>query len=335
MTKWKSLPSKRAFAAFDGMRGVAAIAVVFFHIGATIGIAQLAPFGYLAVDLFFMLSGFVVGNAYECKILSGELTWRRFMLIRIARLFPGLFLGCLIAWVINPMANIGDALRAFALIPQFGTNVLFPINPVLWSLFFELLINAIHGAVAKRLSTRILLIFLAVAGVAYIAAALYYRGPGLGWGRSTFLAGFARICWGYGVGLAVFRFRAFLPDFHSKPAVCVTAVALVLFSPNLGLTAPQVAATLFVVFPACLVVGCLSNAEKNYLFALLGAASYPLYAVHYPLIVLIERLGLIKQLLPWLLAGLGIIAFAVALERFVERPMRNKMRILMAPARVP
>ncbi len=89
--------TKQHYEILDGLRGVAAVTVVCFHLFeafATSHIDQRINHGYLAVDFFFILSGFVVGYAYDDR-------WQRmsaweFLKRRFIRLHPLVVLGALI-----------------------------------------------------------------------------------------------------------------------------------------------------------------------------------------------------------------------------------------------
>jgi peptidoglycan/LPS O-acetylase OafA/YrhL len=83
-----------SFKMLDGMRGVAAMGVVLYHLSQMLSL-HLFRAGYLAVDIFFCLSGFVIAHAYERRLLGG-LSPLRFAAIRFARFFPLIALG--IGW---------------------------------------------------------------------------------------------------------------------------------------------------------------------------------------------------------------------------------------------
>ena len=142
------------FGALDGMRGVAAIMVVLLHIG-NLGLGPFKPqFGYLAVDLFFALSGFVISYSYDPRLARG-MTVGTFMLRRIIRLYPLYLIGSLVGFMTTPIIVNNPALveglgsphfRAYLLITgllnvAFVPGILpmlFPFNTPMWSLFFEL-----------------------------------------------------------------------------------------------------------------------------------------------------------------------------------------------------
>jgi peptidoglycan/LPS O-acetylase OafA/YrhL len=178
-----ALPS-REYTALNGMRGVAAIAVMLFHGVALVG--PIFPRGYLAVDLFFVLSGFVIAHAYGDR-LGSTLSLPDFALIRIIRFWPlyalGLCLGIirellLIVTHSNyalslPLLIVASGLGLASLplpLAQRGDN-LFPINVPSWSLFFELLVNIVYAAVRPRLSTTLLVIAIVANGLALVLTA--------------------------------------------------------------------------------------------------------------------------------------------------------------------
>src|SRR3954453_14099780 len=81
------LLEKRLFHSLDAARGVAAIAVVVYHSHLLFG-AQWFQSGFLAVDFFFGLSGFVIAHAYGSRLTTGRMTTREFMRARFIRLYP-------------------------------------------------------------------------------------------------------------------------------------------------------------------------------------------------------------------------------------------------------
>ncbi len=83
------------FTVLDGLRGVAALCVVQTHTQDLL-LGDTLPTAYLAVDLFFLLSGFVLAHAYEERLRQG-MTLHRFMLARLVRLYPLYLAGIAIA----------------------------------------------------------------------------------------------------------------------------------------------------------------------------------------------------------------------------------------------
>ncbi|HEX2763390.1 MAG TPA: acyltransferase family protein [Allosphingosinicella sp.] len=328
------VPRERLLA-LDALRGIAAFAVMLIHIGYFSGQRWLAPFGFLAVDLFFMISGFVIGHAFEQRLLAG-MPVRRFMAFRLARLYPSLLLGLLLGVAAHLAAPGGDyrlgwhSLGHVLLIPAFLSASIFPLNGVFWSLFFELAINAAHGLAVRRLATRWLAVLVVAAGAAWGAAAWSLGDWGAGWNARTFLAGFARVGWGYGAGLLVYRL--FASRLWKLPKVSFLAplgtAAVLLVAPEMGGPLLRAGASVFLLFPLILLLGVASEVPRALQPAArwLASLSYPLYAVHLPFLLLARDLLGLRAPFAWFLTGLVCLAFASAVASFYDAPMRAWLR---------
>ena len=159
----------------DGLRGVAALVVILFHFGegfATSSVDQMMNHGYLAVDFFFVLSGFVIGYAYDGRWANHRMTSGRFMLRRIIRLQPMVVLGAVLglaAYIIGGCQRWDGAavsawpmavafILAILVLPVFpgtdadvrGNNEMFPLNGPEWSLFFEYIGSLASDGVSQQ-----------------------------------------------------------------------------------------------------------------------------------------------------------------------------------------
>jgi peptidoglycan/LPS O-acetylase OafA/YrhL len=327
----KRTPAGR-YPLMDGLRGLAAIAVLLQHIGPLAGYFQLVPFGFLAVDLFFVMSGFVIARTYEPR-LGVSLSWRRFAILRILRLYPVLALSVVLAVLIHPSVagpNAAiSAVRALFLVPDFSAAALFPINAVLWSLFYELLLNLGHAAAARRLTLIRVLVVTGACGCAYAFSIWYYHGAGLGWGGSTFIAGFARAGWGYGAGVALARTSP-RPS-AGWSAIILAITLLLLFAPNFGFTAWRVPMTVFVTFPmACAAAASVKEGRENLVATWLGGLSYPLYGVHLPLIDAVASTFGPMSIVQWLAVAVGVTLLAALLELTYDAPLRGLFKRVLA-----
>jgi len=165
------------FAFLDGMRGIAALFILTRHTHAywTFSFHR----SYLAVDLFFILSGFVIAHAYDSKISTKRISVAGFTLSRIIRLYPIYFLSVIIAaaamlsqatfFGVRPAASISNIalmiLFTFAFLPSHflpADSHMFPLNYPYWSLFFELVANAIYVTIHRYLSAAVLSIIIAL-----------------------------------------------------------------------------------------------------------------------------------------------------------------------------
>jgi peptidoglycan/LPS O-acetylase OafA/YrhL len=295
---------KNRYVYLDGIRGLAAIAVLTRH---TSHYWNLSFFrSYLAVDVFFILSGFVIASAYDRKVETGTLSGLGFMKIRYARLYPAFILSLALssAAVFGKTLYLGHGasggvwlqllasiVLAAVFLPSWvsGNESLFPMNGAYWSLFDELLINAIYARIRPRLGQRPLLMIALAAG-ALLGAAIYREGllgGGSTWSLMSLAFGLTRSCFGIFAGLCLYRHRerlqAMLP--RALPAwTSLIVVSAILLSPSAGRFDGLLdAAAIFIAFPVLLLVAARgAETRRTRFLAVLGEASYPLYVFHIP-----------------------------------------------------
>lgn len=311
--------TKPHYQVLDGLRGVAAITVVCFHIFeafASSHLDQRINHGYLAVDFFFILSGFVIGYAYDNKKGAGNL--KDFIKRRIIRLHPMVIMGALIGavmfyfqgcavWDVTKVTVIGlliaTSLNAL-LIPALpghevrGLGEMFPLNGPSWSLFFEYIGNLLYILLIRKFSTTALAVLVITA--AFGLAAFAIVGPygdicaGFSLTDIEFTGGFLRMIFSFSAGLLLSR--VFKPA-AIKGAFWICAVILVslLAVPRIGAGGPLWMNGLYdtvcclLIFPLLVYMGASAsstNLFSNKLCKFLGELSYPLYTVHYPFIYL-------------------------------------------------
>lgn len=204
--------SKPHYALLDGLRGVAALLVVWYHVFEGFQFAGNKPVidfinhGYLAVDFFFILSGFVVGYAYDSR-WGKTLTTSGFFRRRLIRLQPMVCMGALIgavSFLLTGMerwdgshATLWLTFLAFVcgclMLPALpgmprevrGNGEMFPLNGPCWSLFFEYIGNIVYALLIRRLSTRLLSLLTVVLCCALTWFAVTdqsgYGAIGVGW----------------------------------------------------------------------------------------------------------------------------------------------------------
>jgi peptidoglycan/LPS O-acetylase OafA/YrhL len=278
----------------DLLRGLAAMAVMLHHEAPLYGSPGLFPRAYLAVDFFFMLSGFVLTLAFEPR-LNATLSATRFMAQRAARLWPILAVGVSIAAAARlatgaPFSTLAAPLLASLLFlpwPQ-GRGGLFRLDGPQWSISYELIGNLAHALLLRRLSDRALLgLVMACAGL-LIWRAQAWGSIGLGDQTTNWPGGLPRL--GFSYGLGVWLGRAFaLP--HAAPRMLWPAALL----PFAMITAPfwplSTAAgdlvAVIILFPPALwsAAHVRKGPHAARLSDALGRLSYPLYAIHGPLLI--------------------------------------------------
>ena len=294
MTEVKLAP--RTYFTLDGLRGVAAICVMLYHYSGFLGARTVLPSSFLAVDLFFALSGFVVAHAYEAKLLAG-MSLLRFSVVRIIRLYPlyiaGLAIG--VSYALFKVALTPDDAE-----PVNGFNVflsaiflpspgrLFPFNPASWSLFFELAINLAYAVFIKRLSDRVLFAILGSSFIALVVAGVHWGSLDIGMTPRTFWGGAARVCFSFTAGVLIWRHRSDASVRVSGFAALSLAAALAVFA----IARPPAAyvfdiACVAVIFPALVAYGARTEptAAMRPAFSLGARLSYPIYVLHGPMLM--------------------------------------------------
>jgi len=353
--------TKPHYNVLDGLRGVAAITVVCFHIFeafATSHLDQRINHGYLAVDFFFMLSGFVVGYAYDDRWKT--MTIKEFIKRRIIRLHPMVVMGAIIGaimfyfqvcsvWDVSKVTLTSLAIATLLnalLIPALpgheirGLGEMFPLNGPSWSLFFEYIGNMLYALFMRKLSTKVLAIFVALFGIGLASFAIL--GPlgdicaGFSLTETELAAGSLRLLFAFTAGLFLSRI---FKSFEIKGAfwMCSLILVLLLAMPRIG--AEQLwmngiydTVCCVVVFPVLVVLGA-SGRENNritkQLCKFLGDISYPLYMVHYPFIYLYyawvknDNLSFEESLPGALAVVAGSIVLAYFCLRLYDIPLRN------------
>lgn len=340
-------PSKASYPAFDALRGIAAILVVLYHAEYILGFA-LVPNGYLAVDLFFALSGFVIAHAYDARLAAG-MGVGRFALMRMLRFWPLYLLGLALGVAVQGLylaighdpamkpwqivAAIGsNAVFVPALFPTYG-NTLFPLNVVSWSLFFELVVNILYACLLPWLSRRVVGGIALVSGVGFAVAALLYGTTNVGWSSTEVWLGLLRTIFSFSAGVWLFRADIALPR---VPLWLLMAVVTLFLSLPVSDAGRPVLTLLFILLVSPLMVAAGARVEvppRAAAFAtLLGALSYPLYAIHKPLLSFANLAGKAADAPGPLVVALymaGVCGLCLLLDRWFDRPLRRHFSVRM------
>lgn len=233
----------------DGLRGVAALAVVWYHVFEGFAFAggeaiiKGINHGYLAVDFFFILSGFVISYAYDGRwagrkpkdndAVPGKLTLKSFFLRRIIRLHPMVIIGAVTGAVTFLLQGSEQwdgthtstsmvmlaLLAAMFMIPAVpgaprevrGNGEMFPLNGPAWSLFFEYIGNILYAFIIRRLPTKSLAVVTAALGIGLGAFAVLdvsgYGSIGVGWTLDcvNFTGGLLRMLFPFSMGMLLAR----------------------------------------------------------------------------------------------------------------------------------
>lgn len=340
---------RRQHRTLDGLRGIAALSIVVLHTPHFFGQWHL-PYSFLSVDLFFVLSGFVLAGAYQAKFVAG-MSAAGFFRLRLIRLFPLYLLGTLLGVPVALMAmkfggsglSVEWSSGLFALslplsllmlpTPAAGVDgFLYPFNPVLWTIFFELAVNMVYAVLARPLADiRKLSLLVLVSAVALVVVASRIGTLDAGATWFTFLGGVSRMMFSFFCGVLVFRLRQPIRLQSSLLALGLLAVLLgLLAAPHSNVSA---LATILLLFPALVwAASCIEPGPAlQRTFAWLGVTSYAVYAVHKPLYQILLGFLIIafpvkpQSLAPWIGIGYLFLVFAgsMLIDRLYDMPVRQ------------
>jgi len=347
----ESAISPQRMEALDLLRGIAALLVVALHFPRLGSAGFPLEKSYLAVDLFFLLSGFVIMHAYRARI-AGGMGLRRFLIVRAIRLFPLYLAGTALCALIHgvtaarngdgaALASIGTTLPfALTMLPtppalSINPETYYPLNFPAWSLFFEFIVNAVFAAILGQNRVPRLpamgAIALACAAVLVVQAA---RGQSLDTVQDIagFWLGLPRAGFAFFLGVLLYRVR----QRHCPPRTpgWLLGAGFVAWVIGGFGTGPWFdLASAFVVFPA--LIWLASNAGSGPAArkagAVLGYLSYPVYVIHAGFQPYFERAFLrIAGLpsadvpllgLPLFLSGSLLLAWIAA--RWIDAPVRG------------
>lgn len=346
----------------DGLRGVAALVVVCFHIFeayATSHLDQRINHGYLAVDFFFILSGFVIGYAYDDR--WKRMTIKEFIKRRLIRLHPMVVMGAVIGavmfytqgcsvWDVTKV-SIGILLLSMLLnallIPMTtgfeirGVGEMYPLNGPSWSLLFEYIGNLLYVFFIRKLSTVALSVLVLLAAFGLGIFAIF--GPlgdicvGYAMTGENIIGGFLRLLFSFSAGLLMSRL--FNPV-RIKGAFWIGGISIVMLaavpriggSENLWMNGIYDTVCVVLLFPLIVWLGASGKTTDRVtarICTFLGDISYPLYMVHYPFIYLYyawvknENLTFAESLPGALALIVGSVLLAYLCLKLYDEPVRK------------
>jgi peptidoglycan/LPS O-acetylase OafA/YrhL len=366
--------TKPHYALLDGLRGVAALLVVIYHIfegfafaettnGEGSGLISTLNHGHIAVDFFFILSGFVISYAYDDR--WQKMTLGGFFKRRLIRLHPMLVMGAVIGTItfliggreqwdgtVTSIGGVALALLLTALmIPALpgsmhevrGNGEMFPLNGPQWSLFFEYIGNIIYALIMRRLSTRLLAMLVALLAALHTWIFVWdlsgYDSVGIGWTIDTinFWGGLVRMLFPFTVGMLLartFKPRKIKYAFWICAAILLAtfAVPYIASECSLSMNSLYEVVCIAFVFPIIVWLGACGTAEGSTgrISGLLGDLSYPLYIVHYPVMYLFYAWLIDKHFYSFedtLLMPAIVVAVSIALAyaclKLYDEPVRK------------
>ena len=343
--------SLKHYVLLDGMRGIAAFSVLLFHFMEWIYTDPKDNFighGFLAVDFFFCLSGFVIGYAYDNRM--DRMSIGQFVKLRLIRLHPLVVIGTILGLLtlfIDPFGGLGDLsgfknlciifLAGILMIPypasaDRGFN-LFSLNAPSWSLFWEYIANLVYVLILARLRKSYLLVLTVFAAI--LLCFVGFRAGNLlgGWSGSTFWDGGARVFFSFCVGLLIYRYGLKIPN--SLNFVGLAFLLLVAFL--VPTTSYNWIVELIIVlfyFPVLIMiaVGAKSAKQSNSTAILLGDLSYPLYMTHYCALWVFGHYlstrqdGSISLVVVVAASMIVLLLFAYIIMKYVDKPIMSVLK---------
>lgn len=358
--------TKPHYILLDGLRGVAALMVIWYHIFeafATSPVDQHFNHGYLAVDFFFILSGFVIGYAYDDRWKTMKV--KDFIKRRLIRLHPmvimGAILGAITFYIQGSVKWDGSKVSLYMLMlallmnlflipaaPGSGPEVrgngeMYPLNGPSWSLFFEYIGNILYALFIRRLSAKALGVLVLLAGIGLASFAIFnfsgYGHLGVGWTMAghNLIGGFLRLLFSFSAG--VLMSRKFKPvEVKGAFWICSLAIIILLSIPHIGeaealwMNGIYDALCTLVIFPILVYLGAsgtTTGKSSIKICKFLGDISYALYMVHYPFMYLFyawvwqENLTFTQIWPITLLLFLGTILVAYLFLKLYDEPFRK------------
>lgn len=277
------------FVTLDGLRGFAALAVMIFHFQDHSKLMDgWAPFkaGWLAVDFFFVLSGFVIAHAYDRRFAAG-MTMRQFMVARLVRLAPMYLFGTALTILYlavlrfkhyylhqDPLATFyTDSVLGLFAIPQFLiSQPFYPLNFPAWSLIFELIANIAYRFLFTTLSTRTL---IGIVAISYLATYIPFRTFGASTGVGYAAPDLVRVSYGFFVGVLIYRIWSRSTFRPNVPAWSLIIALLVL------LVSKKYEHYAVALFPILVYLGASAGSARltDRCFIALGELSFGIYMI--------------------------------------------------------
>lgn len=298
------------FLALDSLRGIAALFIVFYHMGDFGWISGWTPFrsGWMAVEFFFVLSGFVIAMSYGEWLAHGYPRWT-FLLIRLGRVLP-LHLAVVVGFtlleftvfrpVLGEYHGVWEWVRGTFLLDAFAPGAGNFYAPVSWAVSAEVVLYALSALLFGRgLLGTCIAIALALLGAWGMWEHIQTWGFGFLIQRSLFDFAIGVLAWRIHQ-----RFSGTEPGVTVLTALEVLVTGLVLWLfwvPGKNGTWVLLAAPLFAVMVLVFARdrGLLARALHWRPFLTLGQLSFALFMVHLFWIILPNRFG------PAILRALG------------------------------
>lgn len=312
--------------------------------------------GYLAVDFFFCLSGFVVAYAYDSRL--EQMGVGTFLKLRLIRLQPLVIIGSvlgLMSFLVDPYRNFYETLGFGKTVWLFVTsclmipnpvlpqryNNIFHLNPPTWSLLWEYVASLVYALVLVRLTNKTMWLLTGLAAIALCYTGFVFKNIGAGWSGENFVGGGARVAFSFLMGILVYRSGWLIPTRLGFLPIAGLLLALLMIPFRDGHNLVTEPLAVIVGFPILIAMGAASPLSARWasISNWLGELSYPLYMIHYPFLWVLLSYMEVQKPTPAQLAfimplmGFGLVVVAYGILIYVDRPIRTYLTRRFIPQR--
>jgi peptidoglycan/LPS O-acetylase OafA/YrhL len=316
--------------------------------------------GYLAVDFFFLLSGYVIGYAYDDR--WGKMTLTSFFKRRLVRLQPMVIMGMIIGAIffyyqdsvlwpgiseVPVWKMLVIMLIGFTLLPMpvsmdiRGWSEMHPLDGPAWSLFFEYIANILYALFVRKFSKTALWILVIACAILLIHFTVTSKNGDVigGWALDPeqLRIGFTRMLFPFFAGLLLCRLGKMIQIqkafFWSSLLVVLTlSIPRVGDVTNVWMNGLYESFIIIFIFPLIILIGAGGTVKEAFatrLCKFFGDISFPIYITHYPLIytytawVANGKVPLQKAYPYSLLVMVAAIAIAYACLKLYDEPVRK------------
>lgn len=336
----------------DGLRAIAVILVVFYHVG-----FGLFSGGFVGVDIFFVISGYLITTIIKSEIESKTFSFSRFFARRIKRIVPGLFLvlaaSSAAAWFIlfpKDLLVYSDNLLATSIslsnyflinhtsgyfslsveqLPLLHTWSLSVEEQfyIIWPVAFLLLFKKMKGRIAPAVAIVTCLI---------VVSCIYSSVLIVNWPAASYYSLFSRafeLLLGCLVALVAnklmkwSRSLSYLSTFSLVViVVCSIIISKESYFPGAMALVPCVSAALFILGGIGDNKGYANVLLSNKAMVYIGKLSYPIYLWHWPIVSYLNYSGIEKTTSVSFLILISTFVLSVITHHFVELPVKEKVR---------
>lgn len=364
-TSTNYLASKPHYEILDGLRGVAALMVVAFHLleahSGGSHYKQIINHGYLAVDFFFMLSGFVISYAYDDR--WNRMTVATFFKRRLIRLQPMVVVGSIVGaiffyWQESTVfpAIAGTPVWQMLLVMLLGCTLLplplkydirgwtemHPLNGPAWSLYFEYIGNILYALVVRRLGKVALSVLVLACACLTVHHLLTVPSGDIvgGWALNVEqqYLGMVRLMFPFFGGLLLCRLGKLIRLKRGAFWWCSLLIVIIFSIPRIGdeqhvwMNGLYEAFCIICLFPIIVAMGAggkVTGVRSTAICKFFGDISYPLYITHYPIVyvytawVANNNISLADGLSWAIVCFAGALALAYACLKLYDIPVRQ------------